>query len=91
MSETSSSQSRRSASENNNGNKKKVSYSTDYLPQLLQDSQKMVPLDQRINYQRNEKISEEKSKMDNYTNPNWLCNINGRWIYYSSYFNLFSR
>ena len=72
MSDTSSTQSRRSSSENNNANKKKVSYSTDYLPQLLQDSQKMVPFDQRIGYQRNEsekmseKMSEKTSEKENY-------------------------
>ncbi len=73
MSDTSSSQSNRSNSENNNINKKKVSYSTDYLPQLLQDSQKMVPLENRIGYQKNEseRISEKeysKEKSDNYSN-----------------------
>jgi hypothetical protein len=82
MSDTSSSQSNRSNSENNNNiNKKKVSYSTDYLPQLLQDSQKMVPLENRIGYQKNEseriseRISEKeyiKEKSDNYSNSDKL-------------------
>jgi hypothetical protein len=50
---TDSTSSRSSHSEDNNI-KKKVSYSTDYMPNLLQDSQKMLPLDQRILFKKQE-------------------------------------
>jgi len=50
---TDSTSSRSSRSEDNNI-KKKVSYSTDYMPNLLQDSQKMLPLDQRILFKKQE-------------------------------------
>ena len=50
---TDSTSSRSSHSEDNNI-KKKVSYSTDYMPNLLQDSQKMLPLDQRILFKKHE-------------------------------------
>jgi len=62
---TDSTSSRSSHSEDNNI-KKKVSYSTDYMPNLLQDSQKMLPLDQRILFKRQEyenySSSEKKEK-----------------------------
>jgi len=64
--------SRSSRSEDNNI-KKKVSYSTDYMPHLLQDSQKMLPFDQRILFQKyetkneNETLSEKKNN-DNQSN-----------------------
>ena len=50
---TDSTSSKSSRSEDNNI-KKKVSYSTDYMPNLLQDSQKMLPLDQRILFKKQE-------------------------------------
>ena len=50
---TDSTSSKSSQSEDNNI-KKKVSYSTDYMPNLLQDSQKMLPLDQRILFKKQE-------------------------------------
>ena len=62
--------SRSSRSEDNNI-KKKVSYSTDYMPHLLQDSQKMLPHDQRTLFKKyendNETISEKKNN-DNQSN-----------------------
>jgi hypothetical protein len=48
---TDSTSSRSSHSEDNNI-KKKVSYSTDYMPNLLQDSHKMLPLDQRTLFKK---------------------------------------
>ena len=50
---TDSTSSKSSRSEDNNI-KKKVSYSTDYMPNLLQDSQKMLPLDHRILFKKQE-------------------------------------
>ena len=50
---TDSTSSKSSQSEDNNI-KKKVSYSTDYMPNLLQDSQKMLPLDQRTLFKKQE-------------------------------------
>jgi hypothetical protein len=62
---TDSTSSRSSRSEDNNI-KKKVSYSTDYMPNLLQDSQKMLPLDQRILFKKqdydNNSSSDKKEK-----------------------------
>ncbi len=68
---TDSTSSRSSRSEDNNI-KKKVSYSTDYMPNLLQDSQKMLPLDQRILFKKyendNNSSSDRKEKdRDNYS------------------------
>ena len=71
---TDSTSSRSSHIEDNNI-KKKVSYSTDYMPNLLQDSQKMLPLDQRILFKKHENeqnsTSDKKYKdkdKDNYSN-----------------------
>jgi hypothetical protein len=65
---TDSTSSRSSHSEDNNI-KKKVSYSTDYMPNLLQDSQKMLPLDQRTLFKKYENdvesISEKKNNDNN--------------------------
>ena len=62
---TDSTSSKSSRSEDNNI-KKKVSYSTDYMPNLLQDSQKMLPLDHRILYKKqeydNNSTSDKKEK-----------------------------
>lgn len=62
--------SRSSHSEDNNI-KKKVSYSTDYMPNLLQDSQKMLPIDQRTLFKKyeNDTISDKKNNNhDNHSN-----------------------
>jgi hypothetical protein len=63
--------SRSSRSEDNNI-KKKVSYSTDYMPNLLQDSQKMLPHDQRILFKKydNDTISDKKNNDNNSNHSN---------------------
>ena len=64
---TDSTSSKSSRSEDNNI-KKKVSYSTDYMPNLLQDSQKMLPLDQRTLFKKYENDVESISEIKNNDN-----------------------
>jgi len=72
---TDSTSSRSSQSEDNNI-KKKVSYSTDYLPNLLQDSQKMLPIDQRILFKKQDYNLTSDKYNDNNSNNSKNSNNN---------------